>query len=30
MPGAALQKLINDALNVSPEVIKHAIAMSRE
>jgi tripartite-type tricarboxylate transporter receptor subunit TctC len=30
MPGAALQKLINDALNISPEVIKHAIAMSRE
>lgn len=30
MPGAALQKLIADSLNVSPEVIKHAIAMSRE
>jgi tripartite-type tricarboxylate transporter receptor subunit TctC len=30
MPGAQLQKLINDALNVSPEVTKHAIAMSRE
>jgi tripartite-type tricarboxylate transporter receptor subunit TctC len=30
MTGAELQKLITDALTVSPEVIKHAIAMSRE
>ena len=30
MSGAELQKLITDALTVSPEVIKHAIAMSRE
>ena len=30
MSGAELQKLINDSLSVSPEVIQHAIAMSRE
>jgi tripartite-type tricarboxylate transporter receptor subunit TctC len=30
MSGAELQKLITDALTVSPEVIKHAIVMSRE
>jgi tripartite-type tricarboxylate transporter receptor subunit TctC len=30
MSGVALQKLITDSLTVSPEVIKHAIAMSRE
>jgi tripartite-type tricarboxylate transporter receptor subunit TctC len=30
MPGAELQKLITDSLTISPEVIKHAIAMSRE
>ncbi|MCC6887607.1 MAG: hypothetical protein IT536_03650 [Hyphomicrobiales bacterium] len=30
MPGEQLQKLISDALNISPDVIKHAIAMSRE
>lgn len=30
MTGVELQKLITDALTVSPEVIKHAIAMSRE
>ena len=30
MSGAELQKLIIDALTISPEVIKHAIAMSRE
>ena len=30
MSGAELQKLITDALTISPEVIKHAIAMSRE
>lgn len=30
MPGVALQKLITDSLTVPPEVIKHAIAMSRE
>jgi tripartite-type tricarboxylate transporter receptor subunit TctC len=30
MTGAELQKLITDALTVSPEVINHAIAMSRE
>jgi tripartite-type tricarboxylate transporter receptor subunit TctC len=30
MPGAKLQKLVTDSLTVSPEVVKHAIAMSRE
>ena len=30
MSGAALQKLITDSLTISPDVIKHAIAMSRE
>ena len=30
MSGAELQKVITKALTVSPEVIKHAIAMSRE
>jgi tripartite-type tricarboxylate transporter receptor subunit TctC len=30
MTGAELQKLVTDALTISPEVIKHAIAMSRE
>ena len=30
MSGAELQKLITDALTISPDVIKHAIAMSRE
>jgi tripartite-type tricarboxylate transporter receptor subunit TctC len=30
MPGEELQKLITAALTISPEVIKHAIAMSRE
>ncbi len=30
MSGAELQKLITNALTISPEVIKHAIAMSRE
>jgi tripartite-type tricarboxylate transporter receptor subunit TctC len=30
MTGAELQKLITEALTISPEVIKHAIAMSRE
>jgi tripartite-type tricarboxylate transporter receptor subunit TctC len=30
MPGAELQQLITDSLTISPEVIKHAIAMSRE
>ena len=30
MSGAALQKLIADSLTISPEVINHAIAMSRE
>jgi tripartite-type tricarboxylate transporter receptor subunit TctC len=30
MTGAELQKLITDSLTISPEVIKHAIAMSRE
>ena len=30
MSGAELQKLITDSLTISPDVIKHAIAMSRE
>ncbi len=30
MSGADLQKLITESLTISPDVIKHAIAMSRE